>query len=58
MAGSATLTPFWSDLRFAFEARSLDAAADDVQLLIEAAERLGFRLELGHTTSEPPRDAE
>jgi hypothetical protein len=58
MAASATLTPFWTDLRFAFEARSLDAAADEVQLLIEAAERIGFRLELGHTTSEPPVDTE
>lgn len=30
MAGSATLTPFWTYLRFAFEARSLDAAAADL----------------------------
>ena len=57
MASPATLTPFWTDLRFAFAAESLDGAAAKVELLIEAAEPLGFHLELGHTTSEPPVDS-
>jgi hypothetical protein len=58
MAVTTTAAPFWTDLRFAFRAESLDAAAEEVDALIEAAERLGFRVELGHTTSEPPVDTE
>jgi hypothetical protein len=50
------VTPLWTDLRFAFGAESLAAAAEEVELLVEAAESLGFELELGHTTSAPPVD--
>jgi hypothetical protein len=47
---------YWSDLRFAHQAESRDAAAEAVEELIETAERLGFRLELGSTTPNPPHD--
>ena len=58
MASTHALTPFWTDLRFVFDADSLDVAASQVDLLVEAAQRLGFELELGHTTSAPPVDTE
>ena len=57
MASTHAPTPFWTDLRFAFDAESLDGAAGQVERLVEEAERLGFELELGHTTSVAPVDA-
>lgn len=56
MASTRAFTPFWTDLRFGFDAESLDGAAGQVEHLCEVAERLGFELELGHTTSVPPVD--
>jgi hypothetical protein len=58
MASTRAPIRFWTDLRFAYDAESLDQAAGQVEHLVEAAERLGFDLELGHTTAEPPVDTE
>ena len=56
MTSATTTQTYWTDLRFAFPAESLDSAGEAVDHLIEAADRLGFRFELGHTTSEAPVD--
>ena len=47
---------WWSDLRFRHRAVDRDAAGDAVDRLIEAADRLGFALEVGTTGPERPVD--
>jgi hypothetical protein len=56
MGSAAKVQTYWADLCFAFPAASLAKASDPVYKLIEAAEELGFSLEGGHISAEPPVD--
>lgn len=48
--------PYWSDLRFRHHASDPEAAAAAVARLVEAAEELGFDLELHKTRRHPPEE--
>jgi hypothetical protein len=45
---------YWTDLRVRHEAAGRDAADAAVATLVEAAEQLGFELELTRTRPHPP----
>jgi len=45
---------FWTDVRFRHESRDRQSADDAVARLVEAAEQLGFELELTRTRPHPP----
>jgi hypothetical protein len=47
---------YWTDVRVRHRAHDAQAADADVAALIEAAERLGFDLELVKTRPHAPRD--
>jgi hypothetical protein len=48
------LRDWWTDVRFRHVAGSRDEAGEQVERLIEAADELGFELEVGSTTPNPP----